>query len=1575
MWSGALAAEDTAKTRDIVVEADAAREEAKYESQSTTIITKEDIERKQAKSVEDIIFDETGVTRTVDAMGRVGVSIRGAEPRHTLILVDGQPVMGDFAKYSGAGDEVMRLGAENVERIEIIRGAASAKYGADAIGGVVNIITRKAASKPGLQVNAEGRRISGDGDIFPYQNIFLRADTGEVGKFRVGLYGSKREIMPVYGTTYFGGLAGGENVRNSLRYYGDIKNIGLIGSYEIDDRNKLEFNIDRLNEDLERYVKHSDSGMEPQQHFKREMDRNTYRLSYSGNNGGNTDWKIGLDYAKLNEDDLTLSSRYSNSQYEGKNTLNYIDDIEHKQWNLKASANTQVNDRHLLTYGFGYIKENGVGSRLKSAPDTYTRYIDPWDYDKNLYTKGGTGAPASNVHDYELVRNEAGVPYYDQDYEWYGARDENGANIVPSFTYLDFLEYTAYATGAPADVVARRDAFALQLKAENPSLTLSNASAINHYYADWYRDATYNGKTFQEEYNSRQNRQQVGRAEIKKQHFFLQDTWQVDADTILAPIFRVDHSNLFGTNATFNMGLTHNINGNANRRFKANIGTGYTEPGMGELYYNWEMYAGMPVDIFKGKLGYYWVGNPDLKPEKSVNFDIGIEGENKNTSARFNVFHNRIDDYMSTYFTGYLMDFGPTDSEGWKWLAPPDMIYSFKNIGKAEITGAEAEVQQKFGRHWTGKLGYTYLYALNKSDPDMPRQLLDKPQHKVDIGITYENLKGGWRSSLWGNYYINMLDSNSVANNGNYLEYDENGDLKYNFAEGGKQTYEKKTFGLWNLLIQKDLSKDSLAYFGIDNLFNHRDDDRAFQERVYKIGLNMKFGAAAGSKKEADSQTDSAATDAPAATQAAENWFIEKPFDADKKEGVELIGDYQARWNANTGKNKPEARETAGASVGDAAKNIFEKADHGFEQRLRVGIDARIGDKTNVTVLGSAAGMSGVDTAYDAAGSKGLNEQRLEKAEITQNVKKWDFTAGRLTEPLGVTGYWFDKEYDGGRAVWTNKQTQVRIGYGDFSHSTGITDSAYTHATHQVFFRAPTRTEWLGYDTNDYPEEGAPYKDKVVSVDGYQGLYQKLAQAASLEEQQQIINQYLEVIKQDDPAAYDTITSMQMNPSINTFAWQKVTVTAEGTGEKLGEYIVMVNPSGNNSFRTTERVSYADFFDQEALEAAAAGTWDKIEPSLEASGVTREWIGQNNSVFLSEGYYNFTTTFLGYGEYTGDEIFRELAVRDWAIPVDEFDASAFTVLTKDEAKAKAITSLWDSQNTFKQLWTRVNYSPSTGGFPEGRITGGADVGVTVRNIISNMANVVTWGPEDRSSLPLELLEQLEGKVIRVSGTVLVQDRIPAIHNAAFVQAKQQLGDNLGIQAWYLRSVNDKQHGIAVANGDTNDVYTFDQLANVVGVGAKWKLNDQITFSYDRGRNLTDFGRFMNGKTLYSHTAGTSDFALAGRQAGGTPRFWVARVDIGRSDTEQPGSWNAFADYKHFEHGSFFGGNGTEGVPDRYLDGIRSVTVGAGYVPAKDFLLEAFYTFDAKGTGKRDTLYGPENFKLGDYTRVQLTRRF
>ena len=111
--------------------------------------------------------------------------------------------------------------------------------------------------------------------------------------------------------------------------------------------------------------------------------------------------------------------------------------------------------------------------------------------------------------------------------------------------------------------------------------------AVNYYYnpeaSRKYTGHTMNwqGKAFKDEYYARQNQQTIGTADDQKQYVFVQDTWQVNDRTLLSPILRVDNSNLFGTHMTFNIG------GKSNRRFKANVGTGYTEPGMGELYYNW----------------------------------------------------------------------------------------------------------------------------------------------------------------------------------------------------------------------------------------------------------------------------------------------------------------------------------------------------------------------------------------------------------------------------------------------------------------------------------------------------------------------------------------------------------------------------------------------------------------------------------------------------------------------------------------------------------------------------------------------------------------------------------------------------------------------------------------------------------------------------------------------------------------------------------------------------------------------------------------------------------------------------
>ena len=116
-----------------------------------TLVTREDIDRWQAKSLVDVMRRLPGVDTSVSGgMGQISsLFIRGTESRHVLILIDG--IRLNQAGISGSSD-LSQIPLSLVQRIEYIRSARSAVYGSDAIGGVINIITGRA--QPGTTLTA-----------------------------------------------------------------------------------------------------------------------------------------------------------------------------------------------------------------------------------------------------------------------------------------------------------------------------------------------------------------------------------------------------------------------------------------------------------------------------------------------------------------------------------------------------------------------------------------------------------------------------------------------------------------------------------------------------------------------------------------------------------------------------------------------------------------------------------------------------------------------------------------------------------------------------------------------------------------------------------------------------------------------------------------------------------------------------------------------------------------------------------------------------------------------------------------------------------------------------------------------------------------------------------------------------------------------------------------------------------------------------------------------------------------------------------------------------------------------------
>lgn len=342
-------ASEVIQTPDVVVTATKTQQEVKAVPNAVEVITSEDIEQLGATDIYSALKLATNVDVSQIGAGH-RLMVRGKNAG-ALVLLDGRRMSNEYSSMTRGAFDLDKINLSSVERIEIVRGAASAQYGADAESGVINIITKK-SKEQSVTVGANTGT-----DVM---NNYYRFDLGQQGKFNGVLNVNfakyrKREFVGSTGTNYFGPRT----------------NYDFSGTYAFDDNNNVDFYIGYYDEKSKKITDYSSMGM-GKSSTNYDKTNQDYSIAYNGK-GDNSNYMIRAYY-----------NRYDKEEYKGSKNNSYKQNT-FDTLGIEAKNTVQAGDEHLLTYGVEY-KNIGVegpilalGEGNSKDNSAYAGYIqDEW---------------------------------------------------------------------------------------------------------------------------------------------------------------------------------------------------------------------------------------------------------------------------------------------------------------------------------------------------------------------------------------------------------------------------------------------------------------------------------------------------------------------------------------------------------------------------------------------------------------------------------------------------------------------------------------------------------------------------------------------------------------------------------------------------------------------------------------------------------------------------------------------------------------------------------------------------------------------------------------------------------------------------------------------------------------------------------------------------------------------------------------------------------------------------------------------------------------------------------------------
>jgi ferric enterobactin receptor len=656
----------------------------------SSVITAEDIERRPpANDLSELLRTMPGVNLTGNsASGAYGnnrqIDLRGMGPENTLILIDGRRVSArDSVRMGVAGERNSRgdtnwVPAEAVERIEVLRGPAAARYGSGAAGGVVNIVTKKPT-----------------GDL-----------TGTVS-----LYG----LVPEH-SDEGGGQRAGFTLRGPLA----------------------------------------------------------------------RDWSFRL-YGNLNKTDADAADINSANSSSGVAAAGR-EGVRNKD--IDGLLRWDPSENQTVEFESGYSRQGNIfaGEYLNSTTTSVSQLI---------------GAE-TNI----MIRRSAALTHR-------GKWDFGTSRLSFAYTDTDNTRLSEGLAGGPEGTIAASPVwttsnlkdYLLDGEVNVPTLigSMENVWTFGFEYRDSRLDDPYSMSQAGTGLTGIGSGSRDGKSDAQTSAVFVEDNLYLSDRLTLTPGLRFDHHTQFGNNFSPSLNVQYKLA--EDWLLKGGVARAFKAPNLYQANPNYLYYTrgnGCP-DYYSGTGGCYIQGNAELKPETSINKEIGIEWVPGNGyHASLTYFHNDYDNKIVAGYNDYYLTSGSA------------YVYQWVNASKALVQGMEGNVRVPLlgerGKVLTWNTNLTWMIENENKQTHQPLSVI--PKYTINTSLDWQATEQ-LSFALTGTFYGRQEQASRNRNNELICGTG---------ALGACDTLA--AYQLWNVSTLYRITRQISFGFGINNLA----DKRLFRE-------------------------------------------------------------------------------------------------------------------------------------------------------------------------------------------------------------------------------------------------------------------------------------------------------------------------------------------------------------------------------------------------------------------------------------------------------------------------------------------------------------------------------------------------------------------------------------------------------------------------------------------------------------------------------------------------------------------------------------------------------------------------